>query len=185
MQPGDYPHFEEKIAKTLEVLAHNYATIRAGRANAAVLDRISVDYYGTPTPIAQIASISTPEPRVLLISPWDASALKNIEKAIFASDLGITPTNDGRFIRLNFPQLTEERRRELTKLVHKFSEEAKVAVRNVRREEVELAKAQKKKSEITEDDLKLTEKDLQELTDKAIAEVDKLTEKKEKELMEV
>lgn len=185
MQENPYPRFSEKIAKTLEVLTHNYATIRAGRANAAVLDRISADYYGAPTPIAQIASISSPDPRTLLISPWDAGALKALEKAIYASDLGITPQNDGRVIRLSFPQLTEERRRELAKQVHKFSEEAKVAVRNVRREEVEAAKAQKKKGELTEDDLKDTEKDLQELTDKAIADIDRLTEKKEKELMEV
>lgn len=180
-----YPEVEGKLAKTLEVLGHSYATIRAGRANAAVLDRVSVDYYGTPTPIAQIASISTPEPRTLVIQPWDASALKSIEKAILTSDLGINPTNDGKSIRLAFPQLTEERRVELTKQVRKYGEESKVAVRNIRRDAVEAAKAQKKKSEITEDDLRDIERDLQELTDKAIKDIDALTAKKEKELMEV
>jgi ribosome recycling factor len=180
-----YPEIEGKIAKTLEVLGQNYATLRAGRANAAVLDRISVDYYGTPTPIQQIASVSTPEPRILVIQPWDASALKAIEKAIQSSDLGINPTNDGRVIRLAFPQLTEERRRELTKLVYKYGEDAKVSVRNVRREAVEMYKKQQKKSEITEDDLRIVERDIQELTDKAVKDIDALASKKEKELMEV
>ncbi|MCL1806467.1 MAG: ribosome recycling factor [Oscillospiraceae bacterium] len=180
-----YPEIEGKIAKTLEVLGHSYATIRAGRANAAVLDRVMVDYYGTPTPVQQIASISAPEPRILVIQPWDATALKSIEKAIQSSDLGINPTNDGKVIRLAFPQLTEERRKELTKLVHKYGEEAKVAVRNVRRDAIEGFKKQQKKSEITEDDLRETEKDLQELTDKAVKDIDALAAKKEKELMEV
>jgi ribosome recycling factor len=180
-----YPEIEGKITKTLEFLTHNYATFRAGRASAAVLDRISVDYYGTPTPIAQIASISTPEPRMLVIQPWDATALKTIEKAIQASDLGINPTNDGKVIRLAFPQLTEERRKELTKLVYKYGEEAKVAVRNVRRDAVDMYKKQQKKSEITEDDLRIIERDIQELTDKAVKDIDALAAKKEKELMEV
>ena len=181
----DYPVFTEKSKKTLEALGHNYATIRAGRANAAVLDRIFVDYYGAQTPIGQIASISVPDPRTLVISPWDAAALKMIEKALQASDLGINPTNDGKVIRLVFPQLTEERRKDLTKQVHRFAEEAKIAVRNIRRDCIEDAKAQKKRSEITEDDLKIVEKDLQTLTDKGIKEIDELTVKKEKELMEV
>ncbi|MDR1735561.1 MAG: ribosome recycling factor [Oscillospiraceae bacterium] len=185
MPAASYPHFEEKCKKTLEALAHNYATIRAGRANAAVLDRIFVDYYGAQTPIGQIASISTPDPRSLTISPWDQGALKMIEKAIQASDLGINPTNDGKVIRLVFPQLTEERRKDLIKQVHRFCEEAKVAVRNVRRDCIEEAKAQKKRSEITEDDLKDAERDLQTLTDKGIKDIDELTAKKEKELMEV
>ena len=180
-----YPEIEGRIAKTLEVLGHSYATIRAGRASAAVLDRISVDYYGTPTPIGQIASISTPEPRILLIQPWDASVLKAVEKAIQASDLGINPANDGKVIRLAFPQLTEERRKELGKLVHKYGEEAKVAVRNIRRDAMEMYKKQQKKSEITEDDMRGVERDLQELTDKAVKDIDALTVKKEKELMEV
>lgn len=180
-----YPEIEGKIAKTLEFLGHNYATLRAGRASAAVLDRISVDYYGIPTPIAQIASISTPEPRMLVIQPWDATVLKAVEKAIQTSDLGINPANDGKVIRLAFPQLTEERRKELTKLVHKYGEEAKIAVRNVRRDTVDMYKKQQKKSEITEDDLKIVERDIQELTDKAVKDIDALAAKKEKELMEV
>ncbi len=181
----NYPEFEGKVSKTIDVLGHNYATIRAGRANAAVLDRVMVDYYGSPTPIAQIASISIPEPRVLVITPWDASDLKAVEKAIQTSDLGINPNNDGKAIRLVFPQLTEERRKDLIKQVHKFSEEGKIAIRNIRRDAVDVAKNQKKKSEITEDDLKDIEKDLQDLTDKAIKEIDNLTSKKEKELLEV
>ena len=182
---GKYPDIEGKISKTLEVLGQNYATIRAGRASAAVLDRISVDYYGTPTPIGQMASVSVPEPRTLVIQPWDASALKLIEKAIQSSDLGINPTNDGKAIRLAFPQLNEERRKELTKLVHKYGEEAKVSVRNVRRDAIEMYKKQQKKSEITEDDLKIVERDIQDLTDKAVRDIDALAGKKEKELMEV
>ena len=182
---NSYPEFESRVHKTLEVLGHSYSTIRAGRANSAVLDRISVDYYGVPTPIGQIASISVPEPRILVISPWDASSLKLIEKAIQASDLGINPTNDGKVIRLAFPQLTEERRKDLIKQTAKFAEEAKVAVRNVRRDVVEMYKAQKKRSEITEDDLRIVERELQELTDKAIKDIDAQTAKKDKELMEV
>ncbi|MDR0294400.1 MAG: ribosome recycling factor [Oscillospiraceae bacterium] len=182
---GSYPEIEDRIAKTLEMLGHSYATIRAGRASAAVLERVSVDYYGVTTPVAQIASVSTPEPRVLVIQPWDASVLKAVEKAIQASDLGINPTNDGKVIRLAFPQLTEERRKELTRLVHKYGEEAKVAVRNIRRDAIEAYKKQQKKSEITEDDLRDTERDVQELTDNAVRDIDALTAKKEKELMEV
>ena len=180
-----YDEFARKWDKTLEVLGHEFLTLRAGRANAAVLERISVEYYGAMTPIEQIASISTPEPRTLLIQPWDAGALKAIEKAVQASDLGINPQNDGKFIRLLFPQLTEERRRELIRQVRKFAEEAKVAVRNIRREAVENYKTMKKKSEITEDDLKDAEKDFQELTDKYCKNIDEMTSKKEKELLEV
>ena len=150
-----------------------------------MLDRITVDYYGTPTPIQQVASISTPDARSLLIQPWDGSVLKGIEKAILASDLGINPQNDGRTIRLVFPQLTEERRKELAKQVKKYGEDAKVAVRNIRRDAMEKFKAQKKKSEITEDDLKIVEKDMQKLTDDYIKEVDKIAANKEKELMEL
>ena len=182
---SSYKEQEEKIRKTQEVIAQQLATIRAGRANAAVLDRVTVDYYGVPTPVPQLASVATPEPRVLLITPWDATALKAIEKAIQVSELGINPSNDGKSIRLVFPQLTEERRREMTKLVHKYAEDGKIAVRNIRREAVEYYKAQKKKSEITEDDLRDVEKELQELTDKACKEVDEMAAKKEKELMEV
>ncbi|MCL2082868.1 MAG: ribosome recycling factor [Oscillospiraceae bacterium] len=182
---SNYSSFDSKIEKITEKLSYSFSTIRAGRASPSVLDRIAVDYYGTPTPIGQIASISTPEPRILAIGPWDASALRSIEKAIQASDIGINPTNDGKVIRLVFPQLTEERRKELTKQTHKYAEEAKVAVRHVRRELIEEYKGQKKRSEITEDDLKDIEKELQELTDKAIREIDLIAEKKNKELMEV
>ena len=177
--------FKEKMIRTTEVLSTQFAAVRAGRANAAVLDQIEVEYYGTPTPIKQIASIASPDARTLLIQPWDASALKNIEKAILVSDLGINPQNDGRSIRLVFPQLTEERRKELAKQVRKYGEEAKVAVRNVRRDAMDKFKKQQKKSEITEDDLKDLEKDLQKLTDDYIKEVDKLTAAKEKELFEI
>ena len=181
----EYTEFERKMKRTCEFLSEQLAAVRAGKANPAVLDRITVDYYGTATPINQIATISTPDARSLLIQPWDASALKGIEKAILASDLGINPQNDGRAIRLIFPQLTEERRRELAKQVKKYGEEAKVAVRNIRRDAVEKFKAEKKKSEITEDDLKIAEKDLQKLTDDYIKEVEKIGEAKEKELMEL
>ena len=181
----EYTEFERKMKRTCEFLSEQLAAVSAGKANPAVLDRITVDYYGTATPINQIATISTPDARSLLIQPWDASALKGIEKAILASDLGINPQNDGRAIRLIFPQLTEERRRELAKQVKKYGEEAKVAVRNIRRDAVEKFKAEKKKSEITEDDLKIAEKDLQKLTDDYIKEVEKIGEAKEKELMEL
>ena len=180
-----YTEYEHKMNKTVEILQSSFASVRAGRANAAVLDQIKVEYYGTPTPIQQIASVSTPDPRTLMIQPWDASSLKLIEKAIQASELGINPSNDGRVIRLMFQQLTEERRRELIKQVAKYAEEAKVAIRNIRRDAMEDFKGQKKRSEITEDDLKDTEKDLQKLTDDYIKEIDKVTQKKEKELSEI
>jgi ribosome recycling factor len=180
-----YEEYESKMKKSLAALLSEFATVRAGRANAAVLDQVRVDYYGEPTPIAQIAAVSIPDPRTLVISPWDASVLKHIEKAIQTSELGINPTNDGKVIRLAFPQLTEDRRRELTKQVAKYAEEAKVAIRNIRRDAVETFKAQKKRSEITEDDLKDTEKDLQKLTDVYIKEIDKAEEKKAKELLEI
>ena len=185
MMSTDYSEFEAKMKKTTEVLSEQFAAVRAGKANPTVLDRITVDYYGSPTPIQQIASISTPDARSLLIQPWDGSVLKGIEKAILASDLGINPQNDGRAIRLVFPQLTEERRKELAKQVKKYAEESKVAVRNIRRDAMEKFKAQKKKSEITEDDLKIVEKDMQKLTDDYIKEVDKIAAKKEQELMEL
>ena len=180
-----YEEFETKMRKTSENLSTNLAAVRAGRANAAVLDQITVDYYGTATPIQQLATISTPDPRSLLIQPWDNSTLKGIEKAILASDLGINPQNDGRAIRLVFPQLTEERRKELAKQVKKYAEEAKVAIRNIRRDAMDKFKAQKKASEITEDDMKIAEKDLQKLTDDWIKEIDKIADKKEKELFEI
>ena len=182
---SDYPEYTQKMDKTLEVLASEFAAVRAGRANAAVLDRITVEYYGVDTPINQVATISSPDPRTLTISPWDASLLKGIEKALQASDLGINPQNDGKLIRLIFPQLTEERRKELTKQVKKYGEDSKVAIRNIRRDAMEYYKKAQKKSEITEDDLKNVEKDMQELTDQYIKDIDKLCAAKEKELMEI
>lgn len=181
----EYAEYEGKMKKTLEALQGQFATVRAGRANAAVLEQIRVEYYGTPTPIQQIAAVSVPDPRTLVISPWDVTSLKAIEKAIQASELGINPTNDGKVIRLLFQQLTEERRKELIKQVKKYAEEGKVAIRNIRRDAVEDFKAQKKKSEITEDDLKDAEKDLQKLTDDYVKELDRAGEKKEKELLEI
>ena len=178
-------NYDEKMLKTIEVVKANFASVRAGRANAGVLDRISVEYYGTPTPLNQVAAISSPDPRTLVIQPWDNSLLKAIEKAIQTSDLGINPQNDGRVIRLVFPQLTEERRKELTKQVKKYGEEGKVAVRNIRRDAMDEIKKKTKKSEITEDDQKNLEKELQDLTDKRCKEIDELTAKKDKELMAV
>ena len=158
--------YEEKMLKTIEVVKANFAAVRAGRANAGVLDRITVDYYGAATPLNQVAAISSPDPRTLMIQPWDGSLLKAIEKAILTSDLGINPQNDGRVIRLAFPQLTEERRKDLTKQVRKYGEEGKVALRNIRRDAMDEVKKKTKKSELTEDDQKLLEKELQELTDR-------------------
>lgn len=177
--------YDEKMLKTIEVVKANFASVRAGRANAGVLDRITVEYYGTPTSLNQVAAISSPDPRTLVIQPWDGSLLKAIEKAIQVSDLGINPQNDGRVIRLAFPQLTEERRKDLTKQVRKYGEEGKVAVRNIRRDAMDEIKKQVKKSEITEDDQKKLEKELQELTDKRCKDIDELTAKKETELMAV
>lgn len=180
-----YKSFEEKMKKSVDAVSAEFATVRAGRANVAVLDRITVDYYGTATPIQQIASISSPDPRTLLIQPWDAGILKGIEKAIQGSDLGINPQNDGKVIRLTFPQLTEERRKELVKQIHKYSEAGKVAVRNIRRDAMDVFKKQQKANEITEDDMKDAEKELQKLTDDKCKEIDALLAKKEKELMAV
>ena len=177
--------YEERMRKSVASVAADFAAVRAGRANAAVLDRIMVDYYGTPTPIHQIASIGSPDPRTLTIQPWDAQAVKLICKAIQESDLGINPQNDGKIIRLAFPQLTEERRKELVKQIAKYAEGGKVAIRNIRRDAVEAFKAQKKNGEITEDDMKIAEKDIQKMTDDMSKEIDALTEKKEKELLEV
>ena len=185
MNKSDYKVYEDKMRKSIDSVAADFAAVRAGRANAAVLDRIMVDYYGTPTPIHQIASIGSPDPRTLTIQPWDASALKLINKAIQESDLGINPQNDGRVIRLAFPQLTEERRKELVKQIAKYAEGGKVAIRNIRRDAVDAFKAQKKNGEITEDDMKIAEKDIQKLTDDMCKEIDALVEKKEKELLAV
>ena len=177
--------YDERMLKTIEVVKSNFAAVRAGRANAGVLDRITVEYYGTPTPLNQVANIGSPDPRTLTIQPYDMSLLKAIEKAIQTSDLGINPQNDGRVIRLSFPQLTEERRKELTKQVRKYGEEGKVALRNIRRDAMDEVKKKTKKSELTEDDQKLLEKELQDLTDKHCKDIDALTAAKEQELMAV
>ena len=182
---ANYPQVEEKMNKRVDGFNSELKTIRAGRANAQVLDKVSIDYYGTQTPVAQVGSISSPEPRMLVIQPWDLSVLKEIEKAILKSEIGVTPQNDGKVIRLSFPPLTEERRKELVKLVKKYSEEAKVQVRNARRDALEDYKTQKKNGEITEDELKTIEKDIQNLTDKYIKEIDDITADKEKEILEV
>lgn len=176
---------DTKMKKTVENLDGEYSSMRAGRANPAVLDKITVDYYGVPTQINQMAAVSVTEARILVIQPWDATALKDIEKAILASDIGINPNNDGKVIRLEFPQLTEERRRDIVKTVHKYAEECKVAIRNVRRDAIEKLKALKKDSVITEDDLRDGEKQVQNKTDKYCKDVDALASKKEKELMEI
>ncbi len=176
---------EEKMMKTLDALDRDYKSVRVGRASPAVLDRITVDYYGAPTPIQQMAAISVPEPRMLQIQPWDATTLKSIEKAIQVADIGINPQNDGRVIRLIFPQLTEERRREIVKDVRKMAEDSKVAVRNSRRDALEKLKTMKKNSEITEDDQQGGEKKIQNLTDKYCKEVDDLAALKEKEILEI
>lgn len=174
-----------KMNKYIERLKDEFASLRAGRANPNVLDRINVNYYGAPTPINQMAAVSVAEARILLIQPWDVSSLKDIEKAILASDIGITPNNDGKVIRLEFPSLTEDRRKEIVKEVHKMAEECKVAVRNVRRDAMEKIKAMQKKSEITEDDLKNGEKKIQKETDDACKKIDSVSAQKEKELMSI
>ncbi len=185
MLKEEYKVYEDKMRKSIDSVAADFASVRAGRANASVLDRIMVDYYGSPTPIQQIAAISSPDARTLLISPWDKTAVKGIEKAIQTSDLGINPQNDGKVIRLAFPQLTEERRKELTKQVRKYGEAGKVAIRNIRRDAMDKFKALEKKSEITEDDRKDYEKELQDITEKRCKQIDELTAKKEAELMAV
>ena len=180
-----YETAESKMNKSLNNLVQEYAAVRAGRANPGVLDRLSVDYYGSPTPINQVAAVSVPDPRTLLISPWDKSVLKAIEKAILTSDIGINPQNDGSTLRLQFPPMTEERRRDLTKEIAKMGEKCKVALRAIRRDAMEKIKEQKKKAEITEDEQKAAEKKMQELTDRFVKEVDALAEKKQKEIMEI
>lgn len=176
---------KEKMGKTISVLKQELSGLRAGRANAQVLDRITADYYGTPTPINQMGNISAPEPRLLVIAPYDPSALKEIEKALQKSDLGINPSNDGKVIRLVFPELTEERWRDLVKVVKKKGEEAKVAIRSIRRDANETIKKQKKNGDITEDDQKIMEEDAQKATDASIKDIDKIIADKEKEIMEV
>ena len=176
---------ELRMQKTIEVFEGNLSEIRAGRANPAILNKISVEYYGVPTPINQVAGISVPEARMIVIQPWDASILKAIEKAILASDIGLNPNNDGKVIRLNFPDLTEERRKELAKEVRKIAEEAKVGIRSIRRDGMDTVKDEQKRSEITEDQKADFEDKIQKLTDKYVAEIDKLLENKEKEIMTI
>ena len=179
----DFKDFERRMGKALEHLDEEFGAVRAGRANPKVLDRITVEYYGSETALNGVATISSPDARTLVISPWDTKLLKDIQKAIQVSDLGINPQNDGRVIRLVFPQLTEERRKELVKQVKKYAEDAKVAMRNIRRDGMDYVKKLKKNSEITEDDQKKAEKDLQDMLDKMIKKVDDATAVKEKELM--
>ena len=181
----DLKPYEEKMKKAISVYEENLSTIRAGRANPNALSKITVDYYGSPTPISGVAAVSISDARTLVIQPWDASTVKDIERAILASDLGITPQSDGKTIRLIFPQPTEERRREMTKQIAKMGEEAKVAVRNLRRDANDKIKDQKKKSEMTEDEAKASEKSCQDLTDKYIKEIDRVTDAKNKEIMEI
>ena len=182
---ADYSDIEEKMKKTIESLQTNYSEIRAGRANPAILNKVKIDYYGVPTPISQVAGISVPEARLIVIQPWDASVLKEIEKAILTSDIGINPNNDGKVIRLSFPELNEERRKEIVKDVKKLAEEAKVAIRNARRDGIDEYKALQKESAISEDELRTAEDDIQKLTDKYVEEIDKLAVGKEKEVMSV
>ncbi len=181
----DFKEYQRRMEKTLDHLAEDFGAVRAGRANAKVLDKISVEYYGSETPLAGVATISSPDARTLVITPWDNKILKDIQKAIQCSDLGINPQNDGRVIRLVFPQLTEERRKDLTKQVKKYAEDAKVAMRNVRRDGMDYVKKLKKTSEITEDDQKKAEKDLQDMLDKYTKKVDEALASKEKELMAI
>ena len=177
--------YEDKMGKSISVLEEDLATLRAGRANPAILNKVTVEYYGTATPLPQIGNVSVPDPRTILIQPWDAGILGDIEKAILKSDIGITPTNDGKSIRLSFPPLTEERRKEIAKVIKSKCEDTKVAIRSIRRDAIELFKTQKKNGEITEDDLKGIEKDVQNLTDKKIKVIDEVCAKKEKEIMEL
>ena len=184
MNKDDYKVYSDKMKKSIEAVNADFASVRAGRANAAVLDRISVDYYGSPTPVQQIAAIASPDPRQLVITPWDGTALKPIERAIQESDLGINPQNDGKSIRLNFPQLTEERRKELVKQIHKYSETGKVAIRNIRRDANDAFK-KLAKEDVSEDEIKELEEQTQKLTDKYIKEVDQMVDVKSKEIMTV
>ena len=181
----EFNHIEEKMNKTVNALAESLAEVRAGRANPAILNRVKIDYYGTPTPINQVAGISVPEARLIVIQPWDASILKEIEKEILKSEIGINPNNDGKVIRLAFPELTEERRKELVKDIKKMGEESKVSIRSLRREGIDEAKAKQKNSEITEDELKSAEEQIQKLTDKKVSQIDEMISAKEKEIMSV
>ena len=179
----DYKSLDDKMEKSISVYSEKLSEVRAGRANPAILNKVKIDYYGTPTPINQVAGVSVPEARLIVIQPWDASVLKDIEKAILASDIGINPNNDGKVIRLAFPELNEERRKEIAKDIRKMAEDAKIAIRSIRRDAMDEAKAMQKNSEITEDELKVAEEQIQKLTDKYVNEIDEILEKKEKEIM--
>ncbi len=181
----DYTTIKEKMEKSISVYAEKLSEVRAGRANPAILNKVKIDYYGTPTPINQVAGVSVPEARLIVIQPWDVSVLKEIEKAILASDIGINPNNDGKVIRLAFPELNEERRKEIVKEIRKMAEEAKVAVRSIRREGIDTAKTSQKEGEMTEDELKQAENEIQKITDNNIEEIDKILQAKEKEVMSV
>ena len=181
----DYTNLKERMEKSIGAFKEKLSEIRAGRANPAILNKVKIDYYGTPTPINQVAGVSVPEARLIVIQPWDVSVLKDIEKAILASDIGLNPNNDGKVIRLAFPELTEERRKELAKEIRKIAEEAKVAIRAIRRDGIDEAKEKQKNSEITEDELKSAETEIQKITDKYIDEIDKILADKEKEIMSV
>ena len=181
----DYTNVKERIEKSIGAFKEKLSEIRAGRANPAILNKVKIDYYGTPTPINQVAGVSVPEARLIVIQPWDVSVLKDIEKAILASDIGLNPNNDGKVIRLAFPELTEERRKDLAKEIRKIAEEAKVAIRAIRRDGIDEAKVKQKNSEITEDELKSAETEIQKITDKYIDEIDKILADKEKEIMSV
>lgn len=181
----DYTNLKERMEKSIEAFKEKLSEIRAGRANPAILNKVKIDYYGTPTPINQVAGVSVPEARLIVIQPWDVSVLKDIEKAILASDIGLNPNNDGKVIRLAFPELTEERRKDLAKEIRKIAEEAKVSIRAIRRDGIDEAKAKQKNSEITEDELKSAETEIQKITDKYIDEIDKILADKEKEIMSV
>ncbi len=181
----DYENLKEKMEKTISVYSEKLSEVRAGRANPAILNKVKIDYYGTETPINQVAGISVPEARLIVIQPWDASVLKEIEKAILASDIGINPNNDGKVIRLSFPELNEERRKEIAKDIRKMAEDAKVAIRSIRREGIEKAKSEQKEGNLTEDELKQAENEIQKMTDKSVEEIDSILEKKEKEIMSI
>ena len=181
----DYTNLEEKMEKSISVYSEKLSEVRAGRANPAILNKVRIDYYGTPTPINQVAGISVPEARLIVIQPWDVSVLKEIEKAILGSDIGINPNNDGKVIRLAFPELNEERRKEIVKDIRKMAEEAKVAIRAIRREGIDKAKLEQKEGNLTEDELKQAENEIQKITDKNIEEIEKILEVKEKEIMSV
>lgn len=182
---SEYKHIEEKMQKTISVFNENLSEIRAGRANLAILNKIKVDYYGVSTPISQVAGISVPEARLIVIQPWDINLLKEIEKEILKSDIGINPNNDGKVIRLSFPELNEERRKEIVKEVKKIAEDAKVSIRAIRREGIDEFKAMQKNSQITEDDLKRAEEEIQKMTDKKVSEIDKILLEKENEIMSI